>query len=163
MKKKVSLFLTALSCAVGAVAASEINSVQVAEVHGNVTAHKHRTDNNEYTRFRMGGYGEAVASFKDYGINRYYGNPNGNTRVHRNTISIPRFVLAMDYKFSPKWILSAEIEFEAEPEEPGLPWSWRTRKTANMKRKWKKGEKWPWSSFISPVLFIRLSMCGRDT
>ena len=113
MKKKVSLFLTALSCAVGAVAASEINSVQVAEVHGNVTAHKHRTDNNEYTRFRMGGYGEAVASFKDYGINRYYGNPNGNTRVHRNTISIPRFVLAMDYKFSPKWILSAEIEFEA--------------------------------------------------
>ena len=48
MKKKVSLFLTALSCAVGAVAASEINSVQVAEVHGNVTAHKHRTDNNEY-------------------------------------------------------------------------------------------------------------------
>ena len=54
MKKKVSLFLTALSCAVGAVAASEINSVQVAEVHGNVTAHKHRTDNNEYTRFRMG-------------------------------------------------------------------------------------------------------------
>jgi hypothetical protein len=113
MKKKVSLFLTALSCAVGAVAASEINSVQVAEVHGNVTAHKHRTDNNEYTRFRMGGYGEAVASFKDYGINRYYGNPNGNTRVHRNTISIPRFVLAMDYKFSSKWILSAEIEFEA--------------------------------------------------
>ena len=57
--------------------------------------------------------GDIVASFKDYGINRYYGNPNGNTRDHRNTISIPRFVLAMDYKFTPKWILSAEIEFEA--------------------------------------------------
>ena len=63
MKKKVSLFLTALSCAVGAVAASEVDSVQVAEVHGNVTARKQRTDNEEYTRFRLGGYGEAVASF----------------------------------------------------------------------------------------------------
>ena len=113
MKKKVSLFLTALCCAVGAVSASEVDSVQVAEVHGNVTARKQHTDNDEYTRFRVGGYGEAVASFKDYGINRYYGNPNGNTRDHRNTISIPRFVLAMDYKFTPKWILSAEIEFEA--------------------------------------------------
>lgn len=113
MKKKVSLFLTALCCAVGAVSASEVDSVQVAEVHGNVAARKQRTDNDEYTRFRVGGYGEAVAGFKDYGINRYYGNPNGNTRDHRNTISIPRFVLAMDYKFTPKWILSAEIEFEA--------------------------------------------------
>ena len=107
MKKKVSLFLTALCCAVGAVSASEVDSVQVAEVHGNVAARKQRTDNDEYTRFRVGGYGEAVASFKDYGINRYYGNPNGNTRDHRNTISIPRFVLAMDYKFTPKWILIA--------------------------------------------------------
>ena len=113
MKKKVSLFLTALCCAVGAVSASEVDSVQVAEVYGNVTACKQHTDNDEYTRFRVGGYGEVVASFKDYGINRYYGNPNGNTRDHRNTISIPRFVLAMDYKFTPKWILSAEIEFEA--------------------------------------------------
>ena len=113
MKKKVSLFLTAFCCAVGTVSASEVDSVQVAEVHGNVTARKQHTDNDEYTRFRVGGYGEAVASFKDYGINRYYGNPSGNTRDHRNTISIPRFVLAMDYKFTPKWILSAEIEFEA--------------------------------------------------
>ena len=113
MKKKVSLFLTALCCAVGAVSASEVDSVQVAEVRGNVAARKQHTDNDEYTRFRVGGYGEAVASFKDYGINRYYGNPNGNTRDHRNTIYIPRFVLAMDYKFTPKWILSAEIEFEA--------------------------------------------------
>ena len=161
MKKKVSLFLTALSCAVGAVAASEINSVQVAEVHGNVTAHKHRTDNNEYTRFRMGGYGEAVASFKDYGINRYYGNPNGNTRVHRNTISIPRFVLAMDYKFSPKWILSAEIEFEAGG--TGSAMELENSENGEYETEMEKGEKWPWSSFISPVLFIRLSMCGRDT
>ena len=54
MKKKVSLFLTALCCAVGAVSASEVDSVQVAEVHGNVAARKQRTDNDEYTRFRVG-------------------------------------------------------------------------------------------------------------
>lgn len=113
MKKKVSLFLTALCCTVGAYSASETDSVQVTGACGSTAVHRQRTDNDGYTRFRVGGYGEAVASFKDYGINRYYGNPDGNTRDHRNTISIPRFVLAMDYKFTPKWILSAEIEFEA--------------------------------------------------
>ncbi len=54
-----------------------------------------------------------VASFKDYGINRLSGTTNGNQRVDRNTIAIPRFVLAIDYKFSPKWVLGAEIEFES--------------------------------------------------
>ena len=49
----------------------------------------------------------------DYGINRYSGTSSGNTRDHRNEISIPRFVLALDYKFNSKWILGAEIEFEA--------------------------------------------------
>ncbi len=67
----------------------------------------------EYKQFRMGGYGEMVAAFKDYGINRFNGSPYGNTKVDRNTISIPRFVLALDYKFTPKWILGAEIEFES--------------------------------------------------
>ena len=82
MKKKVSLFLTALCCAVGTVSASEVDSVQVAEVRGNVTARKQHTDNDEYARFRVGGYGEAVASFKDYGINRYYGNPDDHECFH---------------------------------------------------------------------------------
>ena len=160
-EKKYVLFLTALCCAVGAVSASEVDSVQVAEVHGNVAARKQRTDNDEYTRFRVGGYGEAVASFKDYGINRYYGNPNGNTRDHRNTISIPRFVLAMDYKFTPKWILSAEIEFEAGG--TGSAMELENSENGEYETEMEKEEKWPWSSFISPALFIRLSMCGRDT
>lgn len=76
-----------------------------------------KTDNSDdadgYSRLRVGGYGEMVAAFKDYGINRFYGGDNGNRKTHRNTISIPRFVLAFDYKFTPKWILGAEIEFEA--------------------------------------------------
>lgn len=66
-----------------------------------------------YNKFRFGGYGEAVASFKDYGIYRFYGGHLGNKKDHRNTISIPRFVAAFDYKFNSKWILGAEIEFEA--------------------------------------------------
>ena len=68
-------------------------------------------DTTGYSRFRFGGYGEIVASFKDYGINRF--QKGGVTKERRNTIAIPRFVLAMDYKFTPKWILGAEIEFEA--------------------------------------------------
>ena len=65
-----------------------------------------------YKKFRFGGYGEMVANFKDYGLNRY-GLPYGSSKINHNTISVPRFVLALDYKFSDKWILGAEIEFES--------------------------------------------------
>lgn len=80
-------------------------AADVEKAKGNVTT-------DDYQKFRFGGYGEMVASFKDYGINRFSG-PTGNTKDNRNTIAIPRFVLALDYKFSPKWILGAEIEFES--------------------------------------------------
>ena len=70
-------------------------------------------DYNTFSRFRVGGYGEMLANFKDYGINRYYGSTEGNADARRNTISIPRFVLALDYKFTDRWALGAEIEFEA--------------------------------------------------
>lgn len=69
--------------------------------------------NGGFNKFRFGGYGEMVAAFKDYGINRFNGSASGNDRTHRNTISIPRFVLALDYKFNNNWALGAEIEFEA--------------------------------------------------
>ena len=72
-----------------------------------------KTSAEEYSKFRFGGYGEMVANFKDYGINRFYGGNDGNPNKKRNTISIPRFVLAFDYKFTSKWILGAEIEFES--------------------------------------------------
>lgn len=62
---------------------------------------------NGYEKFRFGGYGEIHANFMDYGINRFNGTSKGNTKDHRNSISIPRFVLAMDYKFNSKWILGA--------------------------------------------------------
>lgn len=68
-------------------------------------------DTAGFSKFRFGSYGEIVASFKDYGINRF--QKEGSTKDHRNTIAIPRFTLGFDYKFTPKWILGAEIEFEA--------------------------------------------------
>ena len=74
---------------------------------------KSNANNGDYRKMRLGGYGEMVASFKDYGTNRFNGSPYGNTKENRNSISIPRFVLAMDYKFTDKWILGAEIEFES--------------------------------------------------
>ena len=63
-----------------------------------------------YNKFRFGGYGEMAASYMDDSQNRI--TPNGSAKENRGTISIPRFVLAFDYKFSPTWILGAEIEFE---------------------------------------------------
>ena len=65
---------------------------------------------NDYQKFRFGGYGEMAASYLDYGPNRL--TPYGSAKQNRGTISIPRFVVAFDYKISPTWILGAEIEFE---------------------------------------------------
>ena len=68
-----------------------------------------------FNRFRVGGYGEIVAQFKDYGINRFNGTDYGNTRINRKEIAIPRFVLAMDFK--PDRINAAKqiaIEFVAQ-------------------------------------------------
>ena len=66
-----------------------------------------------WEKYRVGGYGEIHTSFKDYGTNRFYGGAEGNAKEKRNTISIPRFVIAADYKFNSKWILGMEIEFES--------------------------------------------------
>ena len=70
-----------------------------------------KADTAGWQKFRFGGYGEMVASFKDYGINRF--QTSGSTREHRASIAVPRATLGLDYKFTPKWILGMEIEFEA--------------------------------------------------
>ena len=48
-------------------------------------------DVNGYNKWRIGSYGEMLATFKDYGLNRYYGSSKGNTKKNHNEISIPRF------------------------------------------------------------------------
>lgn len=97
-KSNLTKILTALALSAGALTTNAADVAQLADTAG-------------YRSFRLGGYGEMVAAFKDYGINRF--QTGGITKEHRNTISIPRFVLAMDYKFNQKWILGAEIEFES--------------------------------------------------
>lgn len=68
-------------------------------------------DGESYTKFRIGGYGELVASFLNYGKNRFYGGKNNDDT--RRTIAMPRVVLAGDYRFNDDWNLGMEIEFEA--------------------------------------------------
>lgn len=70
------------------------------------------TEYDSFRRFRIGGYGEMVANFRNYGINRFNGTSEGNSRVRRNTISIPRMVLAGDVKFNNHFRLGMEVEFE---------------------------------------------------
>lgn len=72
-----------------------------------------QVDTVGYSRFRFGGYGEMLGQFMDYGSNRFGGTSDGSPRGYRAAVSIPRFVLAFDYKFNSCWILGAEIEFEA--------------------------------------------------
>ncbi len=101
MKKDVKLRSTLLAAAIAIGSAASAQSSQDSIQYGG------------WNQFRLGGYGEAVAAFKNYGTNRFYGGADGNAKENRNTISIPRFVIAGDYKFNSKWILGMEIEFES--------------------------------------------------
>ena len=105
MKRLTKLFLFSL-CLTSSVNAQENSEKTAAEHSAEIYA-------SGYEKFRFGGYGEALASFMDYGINRFTGTSSGNKKVNRNSISIPRFVVAFDYKFNSQWVLGAEIEFEA--------------------------------------------------
>lgn len=106
-------------------------------------------DGDNYKKFRFGGYGEMVASFKDYGINRFYGAPEGNPDKHRNTISIPRFVLALDYKFNSNGY--SVLKSSLNPVVRVLLMNLRIRKTVSMKRRWKRVAKWLSSNSTLPV------------
>lgn len=105
MKRLANFLVLSLFVATPLMAQETTSELSAAEQSAEIYA-------NGYDKFRLGGYGEALVNFMDYGINRYT-RPEGNEKTHRNSISIPRFVLAFDYKFNSKWILGAEIEFEA--------------------------------------------------
>lgn len=113
MRKLTSLFALCFLLAATGTQAVEPDKVMGAENNTESAAKKEQVADDDYKKFRFGGYGEMVANFKDYGINRFYGGSDGNAKKNRNTISIPRFVVAFDYKFNSKWILGAEIEFES--------------------------------------------------
>lgn len=72
-----------------------------------------QVDTVGYSRFRFGGYGEMLARFMDYGTNRFAGSADGASRGYGADVSIPRFVVAFDYKLNSRWLLGVEIELEA--------------------------------------------------
>ena len=115
MKKLTCLFALGFLLFNNTLRANEPEKVTSTEEVSETAAKKERikqvTKDDDYEKFRFGGYGEMVAKFMNYGTNRFYGGVDNSD--HRNTIAIPRFVLAFDYKFNSKWILGAEIEFEA--------------------------------------------------
>ena len=88
-----------------------------------------------FSKFRFGGYGEMAASYMDYDWN--WVTPQGTSHMNRATVSIPRFILAFDYKFSPM-LLSSEIEFEyGGTRTPHGKWS-GTRRMENMRPRSRK-------------------------
>ncbi len=64
-----------------------------------------------FQKIRVGSYGEMLYQHMDYSADRY-SHPEGALPQNRGAISIPRTILALDYKFNPSWILSVEVEFE---------------------------------------------------
>ncbi|MDH8701492.1 hypothetical protein M2138_000838 [Dysgonomonadaceae bacterium PH5-43] len=78
----------------------------------NSNAEKTNNSGQSFSQFRIGGYGEALFQYFDYAPYRMGGEGKGSAADKRSEVSLPRFILAMDYKFSPSWILSSEIEFE---------------------------------------------------
>lgn len=109
-----------------------------------------------YNKFRFGGYGEILANFMDYGINRFRGTDNGSKKDHRNSISIPRFVLAFDYKFNSQWVLGAEIEFEAGG--TGSAYEIENTENGEYEMEVEKAVKSLWNNSTSHVLSIPPSM-----
>lgn len=53
---------------------------------------------------------EGIPTNLDYGFNRF--TPTGSVKDNRGEITIPRMILAFDYKFFSSWILGVEMEFE---------------------------------------------------
>lgn len=115
MKRLSGLIITSIMAS-QALASEPENSVPAStdtQAMENVQAKAPSDEVEGYDKWRLGSYGEMLAAFKDYGLNRFYGNSKGNTKKNHSEVSIPRFIVQGDYKITPKWILTAEIEFEA--------------------------------------------------
>ena len=55
------------------VKADSVNTVSTTQTKSNTKKLRQVSADEDYQKFRFGGYGEMVAAFKDYGINRFYG------------------------------------------------------------------------------------------
>lgn len=108
--KKIWLLILFFSIFASSANASQIDSIRIDNDSTNSKRIiKKQKDFGDW-RFRMGGYGEILFQYFDYTQNRFF--DEGSHPDSRAEISIPRFILAMDFKFSPSWTLTSEIEFE---------------------------------------------------
>ena len=76
MRKLTGLLALCFLLSVNALQAVESEKVTSAEEGTETSANKEKKekvakDGDDYKKFRFGGFGEMVASFKDYGINRF--------------------------------------------------------------------------------------------
>ena len=60
------------------VKADSVNTVSKTQTKSSTKKLRQVSADEDYQKFRFGGYGEMVAAFKDYGINRFYGGNDGN-------------------------------------------------------------------------------------
>lgn len=107
-----------------------------------------------FDKYRIGGYGEMLVRHKDYSYNRWSGT--GTYRMDRSEISLPRFVLAGDYKFSRWFQLGAEVEFEAGG--VGTAWEQETGSGAEngeLESEWEKGGEVALEQFHFTIPFMR--------
>lgn len=107
-----------------------------------------------FDKYRIGGYGEMLFSHKDYSYNRWSGT--GTYRMNRSEISLPRFVLAGDYKFNRWFQLGAEIEFESG----GVGTAWEQEigsgaENGELESEWEKGGEVALEQFHITVPFMR--------
>lgn len=111
MKGKLAIgcISAALALSANAYAASDTIQAQEVKPEKKLDLSVNKNDFGDW-RFRMGGYGEMLYQHFDYGPNSFY--EKGSEEDNRSQISIPRFVIGIDFKFSPTWILGSEIEFE---------------------------------------------------
>ena len=103
MTTKTLLALT-LSCA--------SHNIYAVEKSDSTSIGNPQTNTDDFNKFRFGLYGEVMTNFMDYGLNRF-GTPLGNTKVNRNSVSLPRLTFSLDYKINDKWMIATEVEFEA--------------------------------------------------
>ena len=155
MRKLTGLFVLCFLLSANALQAAEPEKVTSAAESTEISTDKEKkekvaNDGDNYKKFRFGGYGEMVASFKDYGINRFYGAPEGNPDKHRNTISIPPFRVGSGITSSIPNGYSV-LKSSLNPVVRVLLMNLRIRKTVSMKRRWKRVAKWLSSNSTLPV------------
>ena len=96
MRKLTGLFVLCFLLSANALQAAEPEKVTSAAESTEISTDKEKkekvaNDGDNYKKFRFGGYGEMVASFKDYGINRFYGAPGGRSGKIRLSAGGPHY------------------------------------------------------------------------